>query len=165
MPRGRCVEILGMQEEVTGAALIRWAMPGNFCRTAGTASTLLAGSRAASFWFSFASIQGAVRRISGCSDAAASFSSLGSRAASIQFGVLWFSHHNAGCASFLAGCASIFAEQGVLLQKISLFGPETSGNRRQALSRPLESTSQQSQRTVRQQGNNRAAVLCRKAVR
>ncbi|KAJ1125196.1 hypothetical protein NDU88_003631 [Pleurodeles waltl] len=46
----------------------------------------------------------------------------------------------------------------------SLLGPETSRNRRQALSKPLESISQQSQRAARQKSNNRAEVLCRKAV-
>ncbi|KAJ1163727.1 hypothetical protein NDU88_004180 [Pleurodeles waltl] len=38
-------------------------------------------------------------------------------------------------------CVEFFGAQGVQLKDRSLFGPETSGNRRQALSKPLESTS------------------------
>ncbi|KAJ1113004.1 hypothetical protein NDU88_001264 [Pleurodeles waltl] len=38
MPRGRCGETLGMRDEVTGTASIRWAMWGHFCHTAGAAS-------------------------------------------------------------------------------------------------------------------------------
>ncbi|KAJ1181135.1 hypothetical protein NDU88_006345 [Pleurodeles waltl] len=51
------------------------------------------------------------------------------------------------------------------LQRGSLFGSETSENRRQAQSKPLDSTSQQSQSAARQQGNSKAAVLFSKAVR
>ncbi|KAJ1168004.1 hypothetical protein NDU88_008386 [Pleurodeles waltl] len=40
-PRGQCGEILGVQDEVTGAASIQ----GNFCRMAGAASVPLTGSR------------------------------------------------------------------------------------------------------------------------
>ncbi|KAJ1103658.1 hypothetical protein NDU88_001079 [Pleurodeles waltl] len=38
-------------------------------------------------------------------------------------------------------CVEFFCAQGVQLKDGSLFGPETSGNRKQALSKPLESTS------------------------
>ncbi|KAJ1214924.1 hypothetical protein NDU88_002535 [Pleurodeles waltl] len=38
-------------------------------------------------------------------------------------------------------CVEFFGAQGFQMKKRSLFGPETSGNRRQALSKPLESTS------------------------
>ncbi|KAJ1108319.1 hypothetical protein NDU88_005695 [Pleurodeles waltl] len=48
-------------------------------------------------------------------------------------------------------CVKFFAAPGVQLQERSLFGPETSGNGRQALSKPLESTS------VAKQGSSKTA--------
>ncbi|KAJ1202590.1 hypothetical protein NDU88_006387, partial [Pleurodeles waltl] len=53
----RGVEILGLQDEVAGAASIRWAMHQSFCRTAGTTLILHSGSQAASFRLSCASIR------------------------------------------------------------------------------------------------------------
>ncbi|KAJ1193516.1 hypothetical protein NDU88_002813 [Pleurodeles waltl] len=48
------------------------------------------------------------------------------------------------CAAFFSPrnklSVEIFGARSVQVKKRSLFGPETSGNRRQALSRPLEST-------------------------
>ncbi|KAJ1175208.1 hypothetical protein NDU88_000499 [Pleurodeles waltl] len=48
------------------------------------------------------------------------------------------------CAAFFLPrnklCVENFAARSVQVKKRSLFGPETSGNRRQALSKPLEST-------------------------
>ncbi|KAJ1199570.1 hypothetical protein NDU88_003404 [Pleurodeles waltl] len=48
------------------------------------------------------------------------------------------------CAAFFSPrnklCVKIFSARRVQMKKRSLFGPETSGNRRQALSKPLEST-------------------------
>ncbi|KAJ1171354.1 hypothetical protein NDU88_003217 [Pleurodeles waltl] len=48
------------------------------------------------------------------------------------------------CAAFFLPrnklCVEIFGARSVQVKKRSLFGPETSGNRRQALSKPLEST-------------------------
>ncbi|KAJ1214391.1 hypothetical protein NDU88_002010 [Pleurodeles waltl] len=48
------------------------------------------------------------------------------------------------CAAFFSPrnklCVETFGAQSVQVKKISLFGPETSGNRTQALSKPLEST-------------------------
>ncbi|KAJ1104327.1 hypothetical protein NDU88_001739 [Pleurodeles waltl] len=48
------------------------------------------------------------------------------------------------CAAFFSPrnklCVDNFGARSVQVKKISLFGPETSGNRRQALSKPLEST-------------------------
>ncbi|KAJ1202656.1 hypothetical protein NDU88_006453 [Pleurodeles waltl] len=48
------------------------------------------------------------------------------------------------CAAFFSPrnklCVENFGARSVQVKKISLFGPETSGNRRQALSKPLEST-------------------------
>ncbi|KAJ1217432.1 hypothetical protein NDU88_005026 [Pleurodeles waltl] len=48
------------------------------------------------------------------------------------------------CAAFFSPrhklCVKIFGARSIHVKKGSLFGPETSGNRRQALSKPLEST-------------------------
>ncbi|KAJ1179626.1 hypothetical protein NDU88_004860 [Pleurodeles waltl] len=48
------------------------------------------------------------------------------------------------CAAFFSPrhklCVKMFGARSVQVKKGSLFGPETSGNRRQALSKPLEST-------------------------
>ncbi|KAJ1194157.1 hypothetical protein NDU88_003452 [Pleurodeles waltl] len=44
MPRGRCVKILDMQDEVTGVASIRWSLHENFGCTAGAASIPLGKS-------------------------------------------------------------------------------------------------------------------------
>ncbi|KAJ1103802.1 hypothetical protein NDU88_001223 [Pleurodeles waltl] len=48
------------------------------------------------------------------------------------------------CAAFFSPrnklCVKIFGARSVQVKKRCLFGPETSGNRRQALSKPLEST-------------------------
>ncbi|KAJ1161564.1 hypothetical protein NDU88_002048 [Pleurodeles waltl] len=64
-----------MQDEVTGAAFIRWAVRGNFCHTTGT----VAGSRAALFRLGYASIQWAVRRSSGRNAGTESIPSQGAR--------------------------------------------------------------------------------------
>ncbi|KAJ1101064.1 hypothetical protein NDU88_006138 [Pleurodeles waltl] len=64
------------------------------------------------------------------------------------------------CAAFFSPqnklCVEIFSARSVQVKEGSLFGPETSENRRQALSKPLESTF-----TARQEFS-KAAVLCRK---
>ncbi|KAJ1171358.1 hypothetical protein NDU88_003221 [Pleurodeles waltl] len=48
------------------------------------------------------------------------------------------------CAAFFSPrnklCVEIFGARSIQVKKRSLFGPETSGNRRKALSKPLEST-------------------------
>ncbi|KAJ1082427.1 hypothetical protein NDU88_002595 [Pleurodeles waltl] len=55
--QGRSMEFLDGRDEVTCAALIRWAMRQSFCHMEGAESILHSGSRAASFWLSYAMIQ------------------------------------------------------------------------------------------------------------
>ncbi|KAJ1209702.1 hypothetical protein NDU88_005075 [Pleurodeles waltl] len=73
------------------------------------------------------------------------------------------------CGDFLtagqAVCRFRFTTEGVLSRDEVFFGPETAENRRQAQSKPLESTSQQNRRAERQQGNSKVAMLFSKAVR
>ncbi|KAJ1200140.1 hypothetical protein NDU88_003967 [Pleurodeles waltl] len=66
------------------------------------------------------------------------------------------------CAAFFSPrnklCVEIFSARSVQVKERSLFGPETSGNRRQALSKPLESTftarQEFSKATGQQQGSS-----------
>ncbi|KAJ1141290.1 hypothetical protein NDU88_007624 [Pleurodeles waltl] len=68
------------------------------------------------------------------------------------------------CISWQA-VRKIFAALGFQLQERSVFGPETSGNRGQALSKPLESTSAAEQESSKTAGQQQGSSPLQKAVR
>ncbi|KAJ1180006.1 hypothetical protein NDU88_005234 [Pleurodeles waltl] len=156
---------LGLWSGVTSAASFRWALHGNVFRTAGSASIspLEVGPRCP---------RSAVRRSGGpCVLVTVAMKAL-HRSSLCEVGLR---RSGSVCGEFLtAGQAvhrflqvvrRIFTAQGVQLQERSLFGPETSGNRRQALSKPLESTSSPQPGSSKAAGEPQGSSPSQKAVR